>query len=699
MSQDISTSINKVDNVEKLSGGSLYINDYKIEDLYHAVTVRSTISKGTITKKIIPKLPEDVYIVDADDIPGNNFVQIIFEDWPVFAKDEVNYYGEPIMLLVGKDRSILENIRKSIVIEYSEADAIVTMDDAVKRTSPAITYTIDREDYPSVAKKAKCIIRETYATGLQEQVYIEPQGLIGQYSEECITLTGSYQCPYYVKNAVMNTLGFPEDRVRVVQSVTGGAFGGKEEFPSLISCQIAVACNKLKKSIKLIYERKEDIEVTTKRHPAYIEYEAALDENDHIAGIKMDVKLDGGAYIGLSGVVLQRSMIASCGVYNFGSVLVNGAVYATNVVPNGAFRGFGAPQTFFALEQFMNHIAKQLGKDPVQFKLEHLAARGDATSTGGTYRDPILMPEMISEIKKMSGYDRKFADYAKADSYKGIGMSLFLHGCGFTGSGEADHIKAKVKLKCREDAKVEILISNVDMGQGFKTTMLKVVSHTLSIPLDQVIFNNPDTRYVPDSGPTVASRSTMIVGHLLAEASEKLLKKEGPCEVEANFKQPEYIKWDQEKLIGDAYPAYSWGVNVIEVEVDKDTYETKITGAWTVHDIGKAIDDRIIKGQVDGGLLQGVSYGLLEKMEMKNGRVQQNTVTDYIIPTAADFVTVENKLFDNPYSLGPFGAKGAGELTLIGGAPAVAAAIEQAIGDKKIQKIPVTPEYVSTLID
>ncbi|MDC7223732.1 MAG: xanthine dehydrogenase family protein molybdopterin-binding subunit [Spirochaetales bacterium] len=693
---DFSRPLLKVDNEEKISGKASYLDDKDFGEIYHILTVRSTVCKGRIKKITLPPRSQEVHVVDFRDIPGENFVQILVEDWPVLAEDRVAYLGEPILLLAGPDKAVLEEFRRAVTVEYDREEPLLTLDEAVEKSEPVQTYKIDRGDYITAADRAHRIYRESFETGRQEQVYIEPQGVVAEYGEEGITLTASCQCPYYIKNAVMNTLGWGPDRVRVIQAVTGGAFGGKEEFPSLICCQAAVACVKLKKTVKILYPRSEDMAVTTKRHPARIEYEAALDEENRIQGIRMNVKLDGGATTGLSAVVLQRSMISACGVYAIPAVLCTGGVYLTNTVPNGAFRGFGAPQTFFALETFMNHLADLVGEDRVDFKRKHLAKKGDLTTTGGIYRDPILLPQMIDDVMERSRFREKSRLYADSRNPRGVGFSFFLHGCGFTGSGEAEHIKALVRLKRDEEERVHILVSNVDMGQGFKTSMIKVVSHTLELPPDRVIFREPDTKYVPDSGPTVASRSAMIVGRLLWEACEKLRKISGPGTAEVRYRQPDYIRWDQDTMSGDAYPAYSWGVDVIEVEVDRDSCETKILGIWTAHEAGRAVDSLILKGQVDGGLLQGVGYGLWEKMEVKEGRVLQNTVTDYIIATAADFVHVEDRLFDNPYALGPYGAKGAGELTLIGGAPAVAAAVEQALG-VKVNRIPLVPEYLMEL--
>jgi len=478
-------------------------------------------------------------------------------------------------------------------------------------------------------------------------------------------------------------------KVRVKQTATGGAFGGKEEFPSLLACQLAVAVNKLHRSISLIYERTEDMEFSTKRHPSTITLQAWVSQTGEIKQVNADVKIDGGAYIGLSGVVLQRAMLASSGAYFFPNMKVKGNVYRTNTVPTGAFRGFGAPQMIFAVEMFMQHIATLIGMDPFVFKLMHLAKQGDSTSTNGTFRDPILMPKMIEHVVNQSRYHEKMKQYKE------------LHGCGFTGSGEQKHIKAVVQLEKSDNDIVTILIASTDMGQGVKTTLRKLVAHILELPMERVLLDNPDTDLVPDSGPTVASRTMMIVGGLLQEAALQLKKEwiNGCAQgVEKHYKQPDYVQWDDEKLQGDAYPAYSWGVNIVEVEVSKVTYQVKLVGVWSVYDIGKAIDEKIIIGQNEGGLLQGLAYGMLEVMNHKDGKIQQKTVTDYLIPTAKDSVRIETHLMDNPFALGPYGAKGAGELTLIGGAPAVALAIENAIG-KKVTKIPVTPEYIMELIE
>ncbi len=691
---DITNSIPKLDAKDKLSGQALYVSDIQIDGMIYAKTVRSQIVKGKIINIDIPFLPEGYFTVSRQDVMHKNVVKIIFEDMPYFATDEIHHLNEPIMLVVGPDKSVIQSIVDQIKIEY--VTEIGVFDD---RDAP-VAYSFKKGNPKKVFSKATQVIEMNYQTGLQEQAYIEPQGFVAYEEGEKVTLIGSIQCPYYVKNAIIDALGCEPNQVRVIQAAVGGAFGGKEEYPSLIACQLAVALKKVHKPIKLIFEREEDILSTTKRHPSTIHLKAALNELNDVVGLSADIRIDGGAYIGLSSVVLSRAMIAVSGAYTIENIQVEGKVLRTNTVPNGAFRGFGAPQMIFAIEMFMHHIAKETNQDAFAFRMRHLARQGDKTSTSGVFRDPIILEDLIRVATEKSKYHSKALAYSQTGIHKGIGMSFFLHGCGFTGSGESTHINAKVKLFKTEAGLVKILVAAVDMGQGIRTTLPKIVSSILEIPIERCIFDYPDTDFVPDSGPTVASRTIMIVGGLVARAAKELKEtwiENKEQSVIKQYVQPDYIKWNEKKFKGDAYPAYSWGVNVVEVAVDPLTYQTKILNVVSVYDVGKEIDERIILGQADGGIVQGIAYGYLENMVAVDGKIKQKNLTDYIIPTALDVSKMSTYIIDNPYPLGPYGAKGAGELTLIGGAPAVALAIEMAV-NKKITKIPVTPEYLMELM-
>jgi len=740
----ISQPVPRQDAAGKSSGATPYVADMKLEGMLYARTLRADRPRARILGIDIPPLPEGYVIVDRRDVPGRNRMKLIFDDWPFLAEEVVNHVGEPILLLVGPDRETLDGLLAQIVVHYEDLPAILTLEAADyaprhsehsegSHTTPPrhserseesrgqaaypppiygadncfARYELVKGDPEAIFAQASSagqgirILEGTYTTGYQEHVYIEPQGFVGLVEEGGkVTVYGSLQCPYYVKKALVELLACSPERVRVVQTTTGGAFGGKEEYPSILAGHVALAALKTGRPVQLILDRQEDIEASTKRHPGVFRYRTAFDDGGNILAMDIDIKLNGGAYAGLSSVVLQRAMFAATGVYRVDHVRVRGAVLATNTVPTGAFRGFGAPQAFFAIEMHMEHLARELGREPLEFKMAHALRQGDATITEGRMWHPVRLPEMVVRLDELSGYRRKRQALGQgrppAGSLRGVGASLFFHGCGFTGDGEQNLIKARARLAKRADGKVEILIANVDMGQGPQTTLRKVVAERLGIPLDDVVYDNPDTDRVADSGPTVASRTAMIVGRLLERAAMEMEARWGESEafeVVVDYRQPDFVRWDQHRLKGDAYPTYAWGANVVEVEVDPLTFEVTVVGAWGVYDVGVPLDEQIVRGQLEGGLVQGLGYATIEVMTLKDGRIEQNSLTDYIIPSAKDVPPMATDLVLNPYEDGPFGAKGAGELPLVGAAPALAAAVQHALG-LAVHDIPVTPEYL-----
>jgi CO/xanthine dehydrogenase Mo-binding subunit len=693
MRENISRPFPGVESTEKSGGYAAYIADMKFKGMLHAKTLRSTEPKAKIKDITFPHVPDGYWIIDRHDVPGMNRVKMVFDDQPFFAEDSVNYIGEPILLVVGPEKEKIFEILSSIRVSYEPLKPVFSIEESERSFCD---YKI-KKGYPEEAfRNAARIVEDEYRTGLQEHVYLEPQGMIGIYENKRVTVFGSMQCPYYIKNALIQGLGWSEERIRVVQATTGGAFGGKEEYPSLIAGHVAFAAVKTGKPVSLIFDRSEDIRVTTKRHPSIIKIKTALDEKNSITALNIDIRLDGGAYAGLSNVVLQRAMFVSTGVYNIPNAQITGRALATNNVPTGALRGFGGPQALFAIEMHMNRLAMELKSDPLDFKKQYLLKKGNLTVTGGVLRDEIKLDEIAEKIEEISGYRKKSKEYAR-----GIGLSFFLHGCAFTGSGERDLIRAKVKLRKKKDGKVEILVANVDMGQGPKTTLRKIVARSLGLPIEDVIYENPDTDRVPDSGPTVASRTVMIVGGLLQKAAVDLLNSgddASDLEVVKEYVQPDYIRWDQETFQGNAYPVYSWGANVVEVEADPVTFEIKVHGIWGVYDIGTAIDEKIIQGQIEGGIIQGLGYAGIEVMNTRNGKILQDSMTDYIIPTSVDTPEIKARLVHNPYEFGPFGAKCAGEVPLIGVAPAFAAAVQNSLG-VPIKRIPVNPEYILEVME
>ena len=693
--ENISRSVKKKDHEPKVIGRALYVGDYDKGECLIGKLLHSERAHARILNVKLPELPEGCMVVDKSDVTGDNNVNIVKDDTPVFARETVEYIGEPILMVVAPDERTANDILNGIQVEYEDLPPVLDIRDF---DTVFFDYEYGKGDVDKAFADADKIYEEEFETGYQEQAYLETQGMIAEPGADKMTVHGSMQCPYYVHGAVMRALGYSASQVQIKQDVTGGGFGGKEAFPSILACQTAVAAKKAGRPVRVIFERREDMEFTSKRHPSLCKYKAAV-KDGVVTAMDIDVLFNGGAYTTLSAVVLQRGIICANGVYNIPNLHVRGRAVKTNTSPCGAYRGFGAPQTFFAVEMLMDHIADDLGKEPLVFKERHLVKQGDATSTGGVYHFPVPLPAMIEEVNDASGYRKKREMYTKPQTgryRRGIGISMHFHGAGFTGSGERDVIKAVTKLHKYPDGKVEILASNSDIGQGIKTTFSKIVANELNLPLDKVIIENPDTDRVPDSGPTVASRSLMTVGELLRRAAIKLRSEWRDGEeqvVEEHFKEPDFvIPFYLDKFQGDAYPTYAWGVNAIELEVDTLTGIAKILGAYASFDVGTPIDYNIVMGQMEGGLLQGIGYSSMEIMKTDSkGRIRNNSLSDYIIPTALDVPNLVCMLHVEEYPDGPYGAKGAGELPLVGVPAAYTSALEQALG-RKVNHIPFTQE-------
>ncbi|WCE31692.1 xanthine dehydrogenase family protein molybdopterin-binding subunit [Vibrio sp. SCSIO 43137] len=700
---------------DEATGKAKFIADRSYQGLLEGIFYRSTSPRGQILSASLPELPEGYYIFGADDVPGRNVLPIVEEDWPVFADKEVYFIGQIIYLLVGPDKQVLHELAKQIEITYQEIDPVLTVEQSrqllggsIRGDDNLLDHNIIRKgDIDKGFEKAVTIIEDTCTTSYQEHNYLETQGMVVYPQDGKIVAEGSMQCPFYVHHGMNVALGHED--VRAVQSTTGGGFGGKEEYPEILAAPMAVAVEKLQQPVRVIFDRVEDIAVTSKRHPAEFKYRTGVDADGNIVAMDVSIELNGGAFLSLSGIVLQRMLTTCTNVYDIPNVRASANAWATNTPPNGAFRGFGSPQNCFAIETHMTHIAKQLGEDPVSFKRRHLLNDDSTTMTGAPIFGTLVLDSMLDRILELSEYSQKTdinfyqkqvhklesGDYG--DKRRGIGLSLFQHGCGFAGDLEDTLVKAKVKLVKDEQDEVYILASNTDIGQGISLTFRKIVAKELGLNLSQVHYVIPDTDVVPDSGPTVASRSIMIVGFILENAARKLRERwcDGVADtIEEAYKKPDYHKWDQEKFTGNAYQATSYGINVVEVDVDMVTCETTIIGAWAVYDIGRAIDPDVFKGQIDGGFVQALGYGSCEKLELnEKGEFSQKTMADYVIPTSLDVPVIVSELIDNPYKYGPQGAKGGGELTHNGAAAAFACAVEDAIG-QPVSSLPVSPESI-----
>ena len=701
----IGDRIVRVDAVQKARGEAVYVCDMTLPDMQYAYMVRSTIARGRIKAIHVPELPEGYYFISAKDIPaqGKNELWMIAKDWRCFAEDYVLYVGETIGLVVGPDRGVLKRLKAQIKIDYEEQTPAVTIDDGIhcvggpmfpEKNSNVMCELFCEKGRPmdEVFAEADEVFEETIETPYQEHVHLETNSAIADMEDGKFVFYASAQCPFYIRKSIAGLLDIPYDDIIVRQCTTGGAFGGKEHFPDVLCGALLVAENKIRKPIKMVFDREEDTQFSVKRHPSKCIYKTAV-KDGKITGVYGHIYYNCGAYLSSSYVVLQRGVFHGNGVYTFDNTYLKGEGIGTNMFPSCAFRGFGAPQTLFAIETHLDHLAHHLGVDPLEFKMKYLAKKGDETTTNGHIIEEVKLPEMLEVVTRESDYWRKAKEY-ELGCGRGIGIAMYNHGGAFTGNGEQAIIKAHARLVKTGD-RVSIQVGSTEMGQGFKTSLRKICAATLGVSIDQIEYLDPDTSKVVDSGPTAASRSTMVVGRLVERAAQEMKERwsEGDFTTEVEYEHPDGYPWDQATFRGDAYLGYGWGVACVEVEVDKLTNEVKTLGVWSSHEIGKAIDELIVHGQINGGILQSLGYGSMEKLEVKGGRFKQKSMSDYVIPTSMDFPKQFYHIQENPYPWGPYGAKGMGELVFNGASAAYVDAVERAL-NTRFTSIPIPPEAI-----
>ena len=768
----VGTSPIRKEGLAKVTGRAQYVDDITVPGMWYGATVRSTIARGRITSIVYDPAIDwsEFTIVTAADIPGENTIVHLVKDHPCLAAEFINHPAEPILLLAHPDKAALHAAVEAVHITYEEFPGVFSIEEseagAAGDQSQVIwrgddpkhhaantfkTFLMQTGEDPAVHESAVAaafaaadfIVEEEYRTGAQEQLYIENNGIIAEAfrardgSLESVTVSGCMQCPYYVVHALELVFNLPAEKCRVIQTETGGAFGGKEDFPSVIGSHAALLAMKSGHPVKLCYDRAEDLIATTKRHPSRTRHRTAVSRDGKLLAGEIEVVIDGGAYVTLSPVVLSRATIHAPGPYHWPHLTVRAKAMATNVAPHGAFRGFGAPQTLFALERHMDKIARTIGLTPEELRRRNFLSTGMHTATGQHLSDPVDMQHLLTRALNESNYHAKCAEFERTNPTstikRGMGFAAFMHGSGFTGSGER-RLNSLVKIELTAEGRPNILVSSTEFGQGTNTILAQVCAQTLRIPYEEVLVAQPDTKYVPNSGPTVASRTAMIVGKLVERASESMLATLAPylansaqiadfdysvaCEVPANYtpadfkraardylaqhgtlvaearyEAPGNIFWDDDQYRGDAYPTYAWAVYVAEVAVDTLTYSVEVKDFYALQEVGKVIHPVLAKGQIEGGVAQGIGYALYEKCEYKDGLMRNNQMTNYIMPTSADLPPIHVHFEETPSIHGPQGAKGIGELPMDGPAPAILNAIEHATGTA-FTEVPLLPEDI-----
>jgi CO/xanthine dehydrogenase Mo-binding subunit len=553
-----------------------------------------------------------------------------------------------------------------------------------------------------------------------------------------------------VLDGVAAASGLGYNKVKVIQTVTGGGFGGKEDVPALVASHAAICALKTGKPVRLIYDRKEDFNSMSKRHPSWSKVTYAADKGGRITACVVKYVLDGGAYSTLSPIVLWRGAVHAAGPYKIDNVRIEAYAVATNKVPCGAFRGFGQPQICFAQESLVDELAHKLKIDPIRLRLKNILRSGDKTATGQEIGGSCGLEELLETVRKKSDWDvamqkgkgvtgfrgKEWTEGGR-DKARGLGVSVAYYGVGLGAKGRyLDRAGAYVNIY--KDATVGVNVGNTEMGQGALTVLSQICAETLNAPYENIKLEEVDTSKVSDSGPTVASRTTLMSGNAIINAAapmrdnifktafDLLIAKGADVSrpmsagrgvfsiggVSVAFADAVKECWNRRMKMseqgwyvaprtsynmadgqGDAYVAYSYSAGVAEVEVDLKTGVTRVLKIYAAYDVGRIINPVLAEGQAQGGILQGMSWALYENLVYKNGIMLNPNFTDYVLATTADKPEYDITFVEKPYAEGPYSAKGMGEVPLIGVAPAVANAVKNASG-VRVRSVPLLPEKV-----
>jgi len=741
------------DAVIKATGRAKYAADQEFAGMLYAAAVRCPkprIKILSISDSKARQVPGYVTLVTYKDVKGVNKWPMVVNDYPFLPEKEARFQGETVALAVADTQNAAKKAARLIELKYKELPFIEDPLKSLEKKSIKLhgadnvfaKFIIKKGAPDKAIKEAYAVVEDEFTTNYQVHAYLETQGVVAvPESDGGLTIYSSTQCPFYVLDGVAAAASLGYHKVKVIQTVTGGGFGGKEDVPALVAAHAALCALKTGRPVKLIYDRKEDFNSMSKRHPSWSKVTYAADKSGKITGCVVKYVLDGGAYATLSPIVLWRGAVHAAGPYNIDNIRIEAYAAATNKVPCGAFRGFGQPQICFAQESLVDELAHKLKIDPVNLRMKNILRTGDKTATGQIIGDSCGLEELLETVKNKSGWDSRKAEglmlKSKGDVVRGMGVSVAYYGVGLGAKGRyLDRAGAYVNIY--KDATVGVNVGNAEMGQGALTVLSQICAETLNAPYENIKLEEVDTSKVSDSGPTVASRTTLMSGNAIIEAAApmranifktafNLLLAKGaegskPMSAfqgvfyigEASVTFAEVVRecWNLRMKMGeqgwyvsphtsynmgdgqgDAYVTYSYSADVAEVEVDLKTGVTKVLKICAAYDVGKIINPRLAEGQAQGGILQGMSWAVYENLLYKNGIMLNPNFTDYVMATTADKPEYDITFIEKPYAEGPYKAKGMGEVPLIGVAPAIANAVRSASG-VRVKSVPILPEKV-----
>ena len=745
----VGAPVRRVDASDKVTGRAVYLDDMAVPGVLHAALVFPGCAHAEligVDASAARSMPGVRAVVTAGDIPGENEIGVIDADQPLLPFDRVRYEGDAVAIVVAETAALAREAADAVSVNLTELPGVFDAVRAMESDAPLVHKTgnvflhdkVRKGDIDAGFDAADIIVEREFRTHHQEHCYLEPLAALAVPEDNgSMTIYGTMQCPFYVQKAVAGVLGLPLASVRVIQTVTGGGFGGKEDAPSEICACAAVAAWKTGSAVKLIYSREEDFLRSSKRHPMHVTFKLGARRDGTFTAAKIRAVADAGAYSTLTPVVVFRATAHATGPYEIPNVSTDVYGVYTNRQTTGAFRGFGQPQIIFANESVIDEVAEALGMDPVDIRLHNCLDVGKRTATNQLLTESVGLRETLERARELSGWDELRQVSGRTDEerdhvQRGIGIGSIYYGVSLGAKGLAlDGSGAHINVY--RDGSIRIGVGGTEMGQGLLTVLAQIAADSLGVSVDSIHVERADTSVVPDSGPSVASRTTLMTGNAVIDAAGKLRTvmgevaadllgidvtevefrdgTAGSAEKNVTFAEVAEQCWARnvstaadgwyaapestfdEDGQGDAYAVYSYATHVAEVEVDTETGQVSVVRVTAAHDVGRVMNPVTLEGQIEGGVMQGVGMALYEQMRTSEGAVTTPDFSTYIIPTAMDTPEILTAFIEHPYSKGPFGAKGIGETPAMPGAVAIANAVSNALG-LRFHELPLTPERV-----
>ena len=674
----------------------------------------------------------------AKDVPVNVY-GLITPDQPVLCgpgssqpfAERVRFVGDQVALVVAESEAIAAQGRDLIEVDYEDLPVITDVEEAMKDDGLILHpdkgsnvfchYRIRKGDVEAAFARADVIVEGKYHTPAQEHAFLQPEAGLGYIDEEGrVTVVVGGQWVHEDQEQIAHSLGLPLEKVRVIYPAIGGAFGGREDMS--VQIVLALAAWKLEqrgtpRPVKIIWSREESIIGHHKRHPYTIYARWGATKEGKVIAIDEKIIADGGAYIYTSTKVLGNATLLSAGSYEVPNMKVDSYAVYTNNLPNGAFRGFGGPQAIFAAEMQMNHLAEKLGMDVVELRMRNAVHEGSVLPVGTPLPPGVTMPKVIEQCAQAAGWEptaegwKRVRDEglirtsrsaplgAAAGSIRsGVGMACGFKNVGFS-FGAPEHCWATIELHgASEIERVVLHHAGAEVGQGSHTVFTQMAAEAVGVPIEKVELIVSDTAQTDNSGSVSASRMTFMSGNAIRGAAEAALEKwraeERPAIASYKYRPPRTTPMDPQTGKSEANFAYGYVAQAVSVEVDMETGHVQILDVISTNDVGHAVNPQQVEGQVEGAVIQAAGYSVLENFVQTNGYVQTQHLSTYLIPTILDVPErVQSMILEYPDPIGPWGARGMGEMPYLSFAPAVMAAVHDATG-VWFHQFPLTPERV-----